>query len=76
MKELREILEELEPGVDFETEQALIDGRVLDSFTLLELIANLEAAYDIRISPAEVTAHNFNSMQAMWEMIKRLRKEG
>lgn len=74
MKKLIEILRGIEPNVNYETCQNLIDGRILDSFSILELIAQLEETFSIRVSPGEITAENFNSAQAIWNMIERLEK--
>lgn len=74
MEKLIKILQGIEPDVDYETCQNLIDGHVLDSFSILELIAQLEEAFAIRISPGEITAENFNSAQAIWTMVERLEK--
>ena len=38
MERLMDILSELRPDVDFETETSLIDGNVLDSFDIITLI--------------------------------------
>ena len=39
MEKLIEILEELQPEVDYETTENLIDGRYLDSLTILALVS-------------------------------------
>ena len=69
------ILQELEPDVNYMEEQALIDAHILDSFLILELVAELEDTYHIRISPADIVAENFNSAKALWQMIERLKEE-
>lgn len=74
MEKLMRILQDIEPDVDYKTCRNLIDGHVLDSFSILELIAQLEEAFPIRIPPGEITAENFNSAQAIWNMIERLEK--
>ena len=63
------------PDVNYKEEQALIDSHILDSFLILELVAELEDTFYIRISPADIVAENFNSAGAMWKMIERLKKE-
>ena len=35
MEELLEILSEVKPGVDFETEKELVDSGILDSMTII-----------------------------------------
>ena len=41
MDEVIEILEELKPGDDYETNEELVSKRVLDSLTILALVAEL-----------------------------------
>ncbi len=75
MEELIEILEEIQPEVDYETCTDLIDGHHLDSLSILSLIAELEDEFDITIPTVEIIPANFNSAQAMWDMIVRLQEE-
>lgn len=75
MKQLLEILKGINPGIDYETETELIDGGLLDSFSILSLIPELEDAFDIEITPIDMVPANFNSANAMWNMINRLKEE-
>ena len=75
MEELYEILEEMRPEIDFHKETALIDDHLLDSLTVLSLISELEDAFDITIPAVEIIPQNFNSAEAMWELIQRLADE-
>lgn len=75
MDELIEILEDINPGVDYETCDDLIDGHVLESLSIIALIAELEDNFDITIPAVEIIPQNFNSAAAMWEMITRLQEE-
>lgn len=75
MEELLEILEDIQPDVDFETAEHLIDDHLLDSLSIISLIAELEDAFDISIPAVEIIPANFNSAGAMWEMIQRLQDE-
>lgn len=75
MEELLEILEEIQPGVDYENCTTLIDDHILDSFGILSLVSEMEDAFDIEISPVELVAENFNSAESLWKMICRLRGE-
>ncbi len=72
MDELMNILAELKPDVDFETEEGLIDNAILDSFDIVQLIGQLRDTFDIEISPAEIIPENFNSAKALWAMIQKL----
>ena len=72
MDELLEILNEVKPGVDFENDTDLIGHGVLDSITMVTLVMELNDAFDIDITPADIVPENFNSAEAMWDMIQRL----
>ena len=64
MEELIEILEDIQPGVDYHTCTTLIDDHILDSFGILS-----------EVSPAELVPDNFNSAERLMAMINRLKGE-
>lgn len=73
MEELMEILEDICPDVDFEEEKALVDDKILSSFDILSIISEISDAFDITLTPAEIIPVNFNSAEALWAMICRLK---
>ena len=73
MEELMEILEDICPDVDFENETSLIDGKVISSFEILSIISEISETFGIKLSPAEIIPENFNSADALWKMIQRLK---
>ncbi|MBQ6621449.1 MAG: acyl carrier protein [Mogibacterium sp.] len=75
MEELREILEELRPDLDFDEEKALIDDGLLDSFDIMSLVGSIDEEFDIKIKPADLVPENFNSIEAIWELVQRLEDE-
>lgn len=75
MDELLEILNDIQPGVDFENETHLIDNHLLDSLSIISLVAELEDTFDITIPAVEIIPDNFNSAEAMMEMIQRLQED-
>ena len=72
MEQLLEILEDIQPGVDYENCTTLIDDEILDSFSILSLVSEIEEAFDIEVEPVELVSENFNSAQSLFEMICRL----
>lgn len=68
------ILMEIDQDVDWENEKALIEDRILDSFGVISLIAELEDAFDIQIEAADMIPENLNSVNAIWNMIQRLKE--
>lgn len=75
MEKLIEILKELQPEVDYETCENLVDGRYLDSLTILSLISEIEDEFDVVIPTVEIIPANFNSAKKIWDLIKRLEEE-
>lgn len=72
MEKLLKILKGIKPEVDFENEIALIENGLLDSFDVIQIINAISDEFIIDISAAEVIPENFNSIQAIWDMIQRL----
>lgn len=72
MEKLMNILREIDDSIDYENEKALIDGRILDSFGVITLVSELEDAYGIEIGASEMTPDNFNSAEAIYNMVIRL----
>ncbi len=74
MEELMEILMDMDDSIDWKKEKKLIDDRIMDSFSVITLISELEEHFDIDIDAAEILPENFNSVEAMWEMVGRLQE--
>ena len=75
MEKLIEILEGLEPDVDYENTENLIDGRYLDSLKILSLISEIEDEFDVEIPTVEIVPANFNSAKKIWELIEKLKED-
>ena len=75
MERLIEILEDIQPQADYETCTTLIDDHILDSMSIIALVAELEEEFDVTIPTVEIIPDNFNSAKAMYDMITRLQEE-
>ena len=79
MNEIREtiigILQDLHEDVDFENETRLIDGKILDSFDIVALISELSNEFDVTIPADKIVPENFNSADALANMIAELEDE-
>lgn len=75
MNELLDILRELHPEIDFETHEALIDKKVLDSFDIVTLISEINNEFDVAVPAEEIIPENFNSAKALWALVERLLEE-
>ena len=72
-QELMDILTDLRPDVDFETETALIDDHILESFDIVSLVAALNDAFDIEIRAKDLVPEN--SAKSLLAMVQRLQDE-
>ena len=75
MERLIEILEEIEPGVDYENCNTLIDDHYLDSLAIISLVAEIEDEFEVRIPTVEIIPSNFNSAEAIWNLIEKIKEE-
>jgi acyl carrier protein len=75
METLLKILNGLHPEVDFATCTTLIDDSILDSVDIVTIVAEIDAEYDVAVPVEELTPENFNSAQAIYDMICRLEDE-
>lgn len=75
MDELLEIMNEINPDVDYDTEDNLIDGKVYDSLSILTLITQICDTFDIEIGPKWMRNENFNSAQRIWAMIQAIQED-
>lgn len=72
MDDILEILNEVRPDVDFESEKLLIDDGILDSFDIITIVSEFNEAFDIDIDVEDLEPENFNTIEAMKELIDRL----
>lgn len=75
MDELLDIMNEINPDVDYDTEDNLIDGKVYDSLSILTLITQICDTFDIEIGPKWMRNENFNSAQRIWDMIQAIQED-
>ena len=70
-KLIMEILTEICPGVDFENEKALIDDGLIDSLDIVAVVTELMEAFDVELGVDDLTPENFNSVEAIEDLIER-----
>ena len=74
MEKLLEILQNVRPDVDFKNEKSLIDDGILDSFDVVSIISELDDEFGVQVRIAELDPENFNSVEAIWNLIQALKK--
>ncbi len=75
MEDLKELLEGLRPDIDFDREKKLVTDRLLESFDIINLVNEIDDEFDVKIKPADLIPENFDSIEAIWELIERLQDE-
>ena len=73
MEEMMQILQEIRPDVDFAHEKKLIDdkiGEILETAT-----QKFNETFDIEIDVEDLEPYNFNTVEAMYELITKLMNE-
>lgn len=73
MEKIIEILNGLKSGVDFANEKSIVTGGILDSIGITSLVAQLEDEFDIEIGMEYMENANFDSVEALWEMVQEIR---
>lgn len=74
MEKLLELLKNVRPDVDFENETALIDDGLLESFDVVSIISEIDDVFGVQIRISELDPDNFNSVQAIGELINKLKE--
>lgn len=58
-------------GKPLTLETEILDSKLVDSFGLLQLIADLEQEFNVNISTEDMTTQNFSTISAITDLIKR-----
>lgn len=72
MEELLKIMSIIRPDVDFSTATKLIDDEILDSFDIISMVSEINEAFGIEINVNDLLPENFNSAEALYELIQKL----
>ncbi|MBQ4177871.1 MAG: acyl carrier protein [Lachnospiraceae bacterium] len=75
MDKLIEILKSIRPDVDFTMEDALIDDEILSSFDIIAMVSEINVEYGIEIQVDDLLPENFNSAEAILELIEKMQDE-
>jgi D-alanine--poly(phosphoribitol) ligase subunit 2 len=71
MNKILEILNEIRPDLDFDSEKQLVAQGLLDSFDLVSIISELNDVFEINIRVNDLQPENFNSVEAMMALVER-----
>ncbi|MDD6266037.1 MAG: acyl carrier protein [Clostridia bacterium] len=73
MEQLMKILEQTCPGVDFNSETALIDDEILESLDLVTIVSEIIDVFDVEITVDDLIPENFNSAKDIMALIESRR---
>ena len=73
MNDFIAMLKKIKPNVDFENEDALVDDGILEYLDIITIIAEIADKYDVIIPSDEITSDNFNSAEALYELVEDLK---
>jgi acyl carrier protein len=73
MNELIEALKRVNSKIDYENEKRLVSDKIIDSIDMTSILAELEETFDIEIDMEYIVPENFDSVEAMWDMIQELK---
>ena len=71
-EKLIDILSDLHPEVDFDSQEHLIDDKIFTSFDVVSIIAEVDDQFDITVPAGEIIPTNFNSAKALFALLTRL----
>ena len=74
-QQLLDLLTDMHPDVDFETAEGLIDRKILTSFDVVSIVAELSETYDVELGAVDIVPENFNSARALYALIQRIENE-
>ena len=70
-QEVLEILKGIRSDIDFENETKLIDDSLLESLDIVAIVGEFNEEFDVEISVEDLVPENFNTIDAMVELITK-----
>ncbi|MGG4396970.1 acyl carrier protein [Paenibacillus thiaminolyticus] len=71
MVDLLIILHEIRPEFDFSQSDDYITDGLLDSFDIISLVSMIEEQYKVLIDALDIVPENFNSVEAITNLIRK-----
>lgn len=73
MEKLLELLESLKPGVDFKNSKNMVEEGLIDSFDMINIVANINMKFDIDFPVSEIVPENFTTVEVLFKTIERIK---
>ena len=74
MEKIIKNLKNIKPDIDV-TNNNLIDEEILDSFDIVTIVSAVDEEFDIQITARDIVPENFNSVEAIYNLVKKLEEE-
>ncbi|MCI9596440.1 MAG: acyl carrier protein [Firmicutes bacterium] len=71
METIKSILQDIRPDFDFSESSNFIEDGMLDSFDIVSLVSELEAAFDIVIDGLDIVPENFISIEKIGKLVMK-----
>lgn len=52
----------------------MIDDGIIDSFTIMEIVTEIEEKFDVEVNPDDVTEEHFKTLDAIVDFVESLKK--
>lgn len=73
MDEVLQILKEIHDDIDFTTEKNLVSSGIFESFEILMCMTACEEHFGIEFPAEAITPENFESAEALWNCICKIK---
>lgn len=75
MERIIEIIKTIKPVANLDANTSLIKDKVIDSLSMIRLVAELEDEFDVDISAQDIIPENFETVSAIYNLMERLEDE-
>ena len=75
MNTIIKIIESIVPGAKVDENTNLLEQHIIDSFAIINLVANIEDEYGVAVSARDIVPENVETPAAILAMIERLEDE-
>ncbi len=75
LEEIISLLMDIDPDVDYETCDTLVEDEILTSFEIVLLVTELNEHFGVNIAPEDIVPENFASAEAICDLIRKTQGE-
>lgn len=72
MEQIVQIIREICPTIGELEGVKLVTDKIIDSVELVQIISDLEEAFQVEIDMEDIVPENFDTVEAIWNLIQQL----